>query len=105
MHPIMSDIDLSVRHFERTQERTAQQHRLLVSDIARQVGLPGFGTRMVHAVWQFVDPRGFALAQYRQTEQQLPREARAEAPVTTPSAPVHTFPVATNDRPAWRHAA
>jgi hypothetical protein len=107
MHPIMSDIDLSVRTFEKTMERDAFHHRLLVASVARERGLPGMGTRLVLAIWQFVDPRGFALAQYRRAEQRRQTsETRVEPPVTTAPALMHAFPIAeATETPDWRKAA
>jgi len=109
MHPIMSDIDISIRQFEKTMERNALQHQILVTRVARQRGLPGLSTRLAHRVWQFIDPRGFALAQYRRTEQaQVPVETRIEPTVTVTPTPalMHAFPIAeTSDTPAWRKAA
>jgi hypothetical protein len=109
MHPIMSDLDLSVRQFEQAMERNARQHRMLVASVARQQGHPALGTRLVHAVWQFIDPRGFALAQYRRAEQRRqPVTPTIEPTATVAATPalMHAFPIAeTSDTPAWRKAA
>ncbi len=107
MHPIMSDIDVSVRQFERTMERDAFQQRLLTADLARQRGLPGMGMRLVHAVWQFLDPRGFALHQVRQAELRQGTNGSRQITPVAPSAQIHTFPaIISHDREqSWRNAA
>ena len=108
MHPIMSEIDLSVRHFERNMEHKAVQHRLLVKSVASELDRPGLGKRMVLAVWQFIDPRGFALAQYRTINQVRETPPTTEArPVVAVSHPIHVLPVTVtfDSIPDWRKAA
>jgi hypothetical protein len=108
MHPIMSDIDIAVRQFERSQEQASFQRQITTAAAARQNGVPSLPVRLLQAIHQFVDPRGFALRQYHLAHgRRTVVEHALEHSVPT-AAELHSFPGVADEpaaMPAWRKAA
>jgi hypothetical protein len=77
MNPVMSDLEV----FVRKQEIEASTRSLLRAQLVREAkGLGdgrGWFRRLAHRVHEFVDPRGFALAQVQETAA-APAEAMVE---------------------------
>ena len=100
MHPIMSDLDITVRQFERSKEQQAFHQQMLARDVARWNGTRGLIGRLADAVREFVDPRGYALQQVRAADLRSGTVGSMQitSPATTP-AEVHALPaVISKDR-------
>ncbi len=108
MHPIMSDLDITIRQFEHKQALHTFQRQMLARDIASITGRQGLLGRLADTVREFLDPRGFALQQLRATDlrQGTVGTMQVAPPAITP-AEVHTFPaIISKDRErTWRTAA
>lgn len=107
MHPIMSDLDITIRQFERTQERQNFHHQLLARDVARLNGRLGPLGRLSDAIREFIDPRGFALNRVRQAELQHGTVGSMQFTSAATTARFHAFPaIISKDREqSWRKAA
>lgn len=88
MHPVMSELGVYLAEHEGRIRREAVRREQLVREAAANGDGRGMVERFVHAVRQFVDPRGYAMAE-------LPAQVAASAPVAIPS--VTTVPVTRRD--------
>ncbi|HYI25178.1 MAG TPA: hypothetical protein VD767_07200 [Thermomicrobiales bacterium] len=104
MHPVISDIDISIRQYERDLEHQVIRRDGFARESARIAGRVGLVTRMTQAVRRFVDPRGFALDQALRIGSTA--DPRTTVPAITSPAPVSDFPIALNQADtSWREAA
>ncbi len=102
MHPVTSDLDLMVRQYEREREIQAIRRDGIARNSTRAGDRVGLVTRMTQTIRQFLDPRGFALAQAGRISRATAEAASANP--TTATIRVLAQPV---ERAAesWREAA
>lgn len=82
MHPVMSELGLYVAEHEAWARREAAGKQRLVREAAGHAPARHLASRFVAVVRQFVDPRGYALAQVGTPDRATP------PPVVVPTTPV-----------------
>ena len=86
MHPVTSELDLSIRQYERDLELQSIRRESFARESARISGRPRPVARLIQAVRRSFNPRGYALAQALRIDPPARRTAKVAGP------PIATFP-------------
>ena len=83
MHPVTSDLDFSIRQYERDLELQSIRRESIAMESARIAGRPGLVARLIQAARRSFDPRGYALDQALRINVPARRTPKVAAPVET----------------------